>query len=76
MLQTHFTRLSYVFRVPPSTTKLEIKDYLEKIYGLDVKKVTTVNYDGKVKVRNGKKYQQKAYKRATITLNDAVASQS
>jgi large subunit ribosomal protein L23 len=34
------------FTCAPSVTKHEIKEYLTKIYGLDVRKVQTSNYDG------------------------------
>lgn len=37
------------FRVPPRMTKHEIKEYLTKIYELPVRKVNTMNYDGKRK---------------------------
>mmetsp|Transcript_4385 Transcript_4385/g.5085 ORF Transcript_4385/g.5085 Transcript_4385/m.5085 type:complete len:88 (+) Transcript_4385:180-443(+) len=58
----------YVFQVPPSFTKLEIKEYLKKIYGMEVKRVTTVNYDGKVKRRGATFYKRPAYKKATVYL--------
>ena len=34
------------FTCAPTVTKHEIKEYLTKIYGLDVRKVQTSNYDG------------------------------
>ena len=37
------------FRTPPRMTKHEIKEYLTKIYDLPVRKVNTMNYDGKRK---------------------------
>jgi large subunit ribosomal protein L23 len=37
------------FRVPPRMTKHEVKEYLTKIYNLPVRKVNTMNYDGKRK---------------------------
>jgi len=36
-----------VFRVAPSMKKPMIKEYLTQIYGMDVVKVNTANYDGK-----------------------------
>lgn len=61
------------FIVAPKTTKHEIKEYLTKVYGMDVRKVTTANYDGKVK-RAGRNYahvyREKAYKKAIVTIGD------
>jgi large subunit ribosomal protein L23 len=37
------------FRTPPRMTKHEIKEHLTKIYNLPVRKVNTMNYDGKRK---------------------------
>ena len=36
-----------VFKVDPKFTKHDIKEYLTKIYGLNVQKVNTMNYEGK-----------------------------
>lgn len=36
----------YVFRVPKEMTKFDIRQYLEKLYGVEVKTVNTVRYDG------------------------------
>ncbi|KAL3893263.1 MAG: hypothetical protein SGPRY_014351 [Prymnesium sp.] len=47
-----------VFHVSPKMTKLEIKEYLRKLYNLPVIKVHTANYLGKKKVsRTGKQYK-------------------
>ena len=39
----------YTFEVAPSAGKIEIKDAVEKIFGVKVAKVNTINYDGKTK---------------------------
>ena len=39
----------YVFEVAPSAGKIEIKNAVEKIFGVKVAKVNTINYDGKTK---------------------------
>ena len=39
----------YVFEVAPEAGKVEIKDAVEKIFGVKVAKVNTINYDGKAK---------------------------
>ena len=60
------------FRVLPKMTKHEIKEYLTKIYNLPVKKVNTMNYDGKKKTRYTKagiiEGRSKSYKKAIIQL--------
>ena len=76
LIKKDATRLEYTFRVSPRMTKPEIKDYLEKIYGLDVRKVNTMIYEGKEKRRNGIKYRRPDYKKVVVKLNPpAVASQ-
>ena len=47
--QLDATRTKYTFHVPPHMTKHDIKEYLTKIYCMDVVKVNTVNYEGKKK---------------------------
>jgi len=59
-------RAQETFRVPPHMTKVEISTYLEELYGLKIKKVNTVNYDGQVKARNGHKFKRRAYKTAHV----------
>ena len=39
----------YVFEVAPDAGKVEIKNAVEKIFGVKVAKVNTINYDGKAK---------------------------
>lgn len=62
----------YVFHCPPRTTKHELREHLSKIYGFDIIKISTVNYDGKVikKIfkRTQRYYQQKAYKRVEVVI--------
>lgn len=61
-----------VFRVAPSMNKYEIRDYLTKIYGLDVQKVNTENFMGERKRIYGKRkmyyYKRPAFKRAHVTF--------
>ena len=35
-----------LLRVPPSMTKTEVKEYLTKVYNIDVTKIMTANYLG------------------------------
>jgi large subunit ribosomal protein L23 len=60
------------FRVTPGANKLEIKAAIEELYGVNVVKINTMNYDGKSKSRytksgvvNGK---EAAFKKAIVTL--------
>jgi large subunit ribosomal protein L23 len=62
------------FRVSPDANKLEIKAAIEKLYGVTVVKINTMNYDGKRKSRytksgvvNGK---ESAFKKAIVTLKE------
>ena len=63
-----------IFRVDPKMTKLDVREYLQKVYGLPVKKVNTANYDGKLKRGSmrlpGKLFRTKAYKKAYVTFYD------
>ena len=53
------TRPVEVFLVSPKMTKLEIKEYLRKLYNLPVTAIHTANFLGKRKnnQQNGRKYK-------------------
>lgn len=59
----------YAFVVAKKATKTQIKDAIEKIFGVDVARVNVVNYDGKV-TRAGRQTEGKtpAYKKAYVFL--------
>eukprot|EP00884_Botryococcus_braunii_P017277 jgi/Botrbrau1/4232/Bobra.0044s0027.1 len=64
------------FKTLPSVGKFELKQFLEKVYGLSVARVNTLNYEGKKKVARlpGKSrrpmfYRTAAYKKAYVYLN-------
>ena len=65
-----------IFRTLPRMTKHEIKEYLTKIYNLPVKKVNTMNYQGKRKriiSRAGLAYfKYKDFKKAVVTFDDSM----
>lgn len=42
----------YGFIVDPNANKVEIKNAIEKMYGVTVSEVNTQNYNGKIKTRN------------------------
>jgi large subunit ribosomal protein L23 len=62
------------FRVSPKMTKHEIKEYLVKIYDIPVRKVNTMNYEGKRKrilSRSGSHfYKYKDFKKAVVYFSD------
>ena len=67
---------SAVFRVFPRMTKHEVKEHLEKIYQLPVKKVNTMNYLGKRKKVIGNRgiryFKYRDFKKAIVTFEDSV----
>jgi len=65
-----------IFRTAPQMTKHEIKEYLTKIYSLPVKKVRTMNYEGKRKrIMTNKRihfFKYKDFKKAVVTFDDSL----
>lgn len=61
----------YTFKVSTKATKTEIRDAVEEAFGVEVKKVNVMNFDGKVK-RQGKFVgRTSAYKKAIVTLTES-----
>jgi large subunit ribosomal protein L23 len=62
----------YSFKVSPEANKYQIKDLIEKTYGVKVTGVSTMNYDGKKKSRYTKsgliKGKVAAFKKAVVTV--------
>ncbi len=62
----------YTFSVSPAANKFQIKDLVEKLYDVKVVAVSTMNYDGKKKMRYTKRGIQRgkvaAFKKAVVTL--------
>ncbi|MDR2085516.1 MAG: 50S ribosomal protein L23 [Bacteroidales bacterium] len=62
----------YAFVVNKKANKIEIKKAVEKLYGVDVADVNTMNYSGKAKSRFTKSGfvsgRTNAYKKAIVTL--------
>ena len=59
----------YGFEVAPTAGKIEIKDAVEKIFGVKVAKVNTINYDGKAKrLGAGRPGKRKSWKKAYVQL--------
>ena len=58
-----------MFEVAPSAGKIEIKNAVEKIFGVKVAKVNTINYDGKTKrMGAGRPGTRKSWKKAYVQL--------
>ena len=59
---------------------MEIKQYLEKVYGLNVASVRTLNYEGRKKAirHNGRQYyvRRSDYKKAYVSLKPPTPSQT
>lgn len=58
----------YYFEVKRSATKVDVKNAVEKIFGVKVKAVNILNRDGKVKIFRRVEGRTKDTKRAIVTL--------
>ena len=62
----------YSFKVSPDANKCQIKDAVEKTYGVKVVGVSTMNYDGKRKQRYTRsgiiRGKVAAFKKAVVTV--------
>lgn len=56
--------------MPPQLSKVDIKDYLSKLYNITITDVRTMNYLGKTKKKvNGRSYKTPDFKKAVITMD-------
>lgn len=58
----------YTFVVAKTANKTEIKKAVEKIFGVNVDKVNTMNYDGKVKRMGRHEGRTASFKKAVVKL--------
>ncbi len=62
----------FTFKVSPDANKTQIKDLVEKLYDVKVTGVSTMNYEGKKKMRYTKRGIQRgkvaAFKKAVVTV--------
>ena len=58
----------YTFVVSKSANKTEIKKAVEAIFGVNVEKVNTLNYDGKVKIMGRRVGRTASFKKAVVKL--------
>ena len=59
-----------IFKVAHNATKPQIKEAVEKLFDVKVKRVNTLVREGKVKVFKGRIGQQSDVKRAIVTLEE------
>lgn len=55
--------------------QLDIKSFLEKVYGLEIDKVRTCNYEGKKKRTKHGYHRASDYKKAYVILKDPPPQQ-
>jgi large subunit ribosomal protein L23 len=60
----------YVFEVARDANKIEIKKAVEEIFGVEVTKVNTMNYQGKKKRQGVFVGRRPAWKKAVVTLKE------
>ena len=58
------------FITRPAVTKVDVKECLEKVYGVGVERVHTVNYEGKKKRRGNYFYHRPDYKKVYVQLRE------
>ncbi len=59
----------YTFVVAPTATKTEVRQACEKLFGVKVLKVNTVNYDGKNKRQGVHQGMTPSWKKAVVTID-------
>ena len=59
----------YTFAVAAAATKTEIRQACEKLFGVKVRKVNTVNYDGKTKRQGVHSGLTPSWKKAVVTID-------
>ena len=60
----------YTFKVATDANKTQVKLAIEEIFGVEVKKVNIMNYDGKCKRMGRTQGKTASYKKAIVTLTD------
>ena len=60
----------YTFKVAKDATKPEIKKAIEKLFGVEVDKVTTMNVKGKMKRLGRYEGMTASWKKAIVTLTE------
>ena len=60
----------YTFEVDKNATKIEIKAAVEEIFNVKVKKINTMNMQGKVKRQGAHMGRRPSWKKAIVKLTD------
>ena len=60
----------YTFKVHVDANKTQIKNAVEEVFGVEVKKVNVMNVSGKLKRMGRNVGRTAAYKKAIVTLTD------
>ena len=63
-------RNQVVFKVARTATKPQIKEAVERLFDVKVKRVNTLVRKGKIKITRGKRGEQSDIKRAIVTLEE------
>lgn len=61
-----------MFKVPDEVSKPEIKQYIQKLYGLETKKINTCRFMGKITRSWGGYQRTKSFKKAWVELPSKV----
>ena len=62
----------YTFKVNKKATKIDIKNAVQKLFGVKVTNVSTLTVKGTTKMRNGKTYKTSDWKKAIVTIATEV----
>ena len=65
----------YTFKVAKTATKTEVRNAVEKLFGVKVVSVNTTNYDGKLKRQRYQIGRTPAFKKAIVTI-DTVGNEA
>lgn len=66
---SHQKKKQAAFRIPSSLNKFDLYQYLTKIYGLNVLKITTYNFLAKYHKENGVNTRTRAWKKAIVDID-------
>ena len=58
----------YTFKVNKKATKIDIKNAVEKLFGVKVTNVSTLTVKGTTRTRNGRAYKTSDWKKAVVTV--------
>lgn len=58
----------YTFKVHKKATKIDIKNAVQKLFGVKVTNVSTLTVKGTTRTRNGKAYKTADWKKAIVTI--------